>query len=585
MAFTKGTANFTNGSKTVTGVSLTAGQLAYFASGTAVFIQSKGKLIEATGLPKDGNGDVIPNQFLLRGNWTGPTGSYDFVAFDTIEGLRDAVQSARGFSNQLQEVLENFGTILTGTTPTVTVGNTAVVPFGYIINQGQSDIDNFINTNQTTLDRVNVEQKLKNNAVVYLEFTKDEGWMHDGLTVSRDKATHLITYACATKATAQTADGRIVEVQPDTTRIAWSNGKAVGLLSGPIAENLFTHSEDLIDSSWDKISLTQTLISEVDSPLYRNASFIKFNRMEAASTGESALAISKSVEPGDRATVSCIFKPDEATSVLFRLNAEKDCRVNINPGTGEINSSDFTGYVSISPLRDGSYRITITDSGLGVSPFNAQVWLSRTGTVSTGGETWSAGEGGYLTGLQINTGEPASYVPTTTSSNISDEASADIVVDNFNSDYGYIFLEYEINTNRPLTFTCALGNDNNTTNNGVTLYTRSDRVQCFLTSDVGSTSSTVSGVFGNSAQEKIKALVRYDIKTSNFVLFCNGVKGDTALINTPTEWYNVQRIISLAKRYSQTDPVDGAVAFQKVGVSGGKITDAEAIALTILEDE
>ncbi|NWO08700.1 MAG: hypothetical protein HLX50_24250, partial [Alteromonadaceae bacterium] len=54
MAFTKGTANFTNGSKTVTSVSLTSGQLAYFASGTAVFVQLEGQLIEATGLPKDG---------------------------------------------------------------------------------------------------------------------------------------------------------------------------------------------------------------------------------------------------------------------------------------------------------------------------------------------------------------------------------------------------------------------------------------------------------------------------------------------------------------------------------------------------
>lgn len=108
MAFTKGTANFTNGSKVVTGVSLTSGQLAYFASGTAVFVQSEGQLIEATGLPKDGNGDVIPNQFLLRGSWTGATGSYEFVAFDTIEGLRDAVQSARGFSQQLQDTLTGF---------------------------------------------------------------------------------------------------------------------------------------------------------------------------------------------------------------------------------------------------------------------------------------------------------------------------------------------------------------------------------------------------------------------------------------------------------------------------------------------
>lgn len=108
MAFTKGTAKLTNASSVATEVALTSGQLAYFSSGTAVFVQSQGQLIEAVGLPKDGSGNVIPNQFLLREPWDGATGTYEFVAFDTIEGLRDAVQSARGFSEQLQAALSSF---------------------------------------------------------------------------------------------------------------------------------------------------------------------------------------------------------------------------------------------------------------------------------------------------------------------------------------------------------------------------------------------------------------------------------------------------------------------------------------------
>ncbi|EKE78592.1 hypothetical protein, partial [Idiomarina xiamenensis] len=81
--------------------------LAFFASGTAVFIQSQNQFVEAIGLPKNAQGEVIDNQFLLRKAWNGTGGSFEFVAFDTIEGLRDAVQSARSFSAQLKAVLDS----------------------------------------------------------------------------------------------------------------------------------------------------------------------------------------------------------------------------------------------------------------------------------------------------------------------------------------------------------------------------------------------------------------------------------------------------------------------------------------------
>lgn len=111
MAYIKGTATFTNGSATVTSVSLNQGVISLVSSGTNLVVGFNPVIgnIEATGT----NGTDIT----LRNVWSGTTGSYEFVAFDTIEGLTDAVQSARGFSTALQDALNTIGTPSTTVTP------------------------------------------------------------------------------------------------------------------------------------------------------------------------------------------------------------------------------------------------------------------------------------------------------------------------------------------------------------------------------------------------------------------------------------------------------------------------------------
>ncbi len=111
MAYIKGTATFTNGSATVTSVSLNQGVISLVSSGTNLVVGFDPVVgnIEATGT----NGTDIT----LRNVWSGTTGSYEFVAFDTIEGLADAVQSARGFSTALQDALNTIGTPSTTATP------------------------------------------------------------------------------------------------------------------------------------------------------------------------------------------------------------------------------------------------------------------------------------------------------------------------------------------------------------------------------------------------------------------------------------------------------------------------------------
>lgn len=97
MSFIKGTATFTNGSKTVTSIVLTSGSLAYIASGTNVVVGADPVVAQIEAV------SATDTTVELRSNWPHTTGSYTFIAYDTVEGLRDAVQAARVFGDRLSE--------------------------------------------------------------------------------------------------------------------------------------------------------------------------------------------------------------------------------------------------------------------------------------------------------------------------------------------------------------------------------------------------------------------------------------------------------------------------------------------------
>lgn len=103
MAFTRGSAQFTNGSTTVTNVSLTSGTLAYFASGTRVIVGANPVIaeVEAVSTPS-------VTSFELREPWAHTGGTYNFLANQTSEGLRDAVQAVRTSNTNLEGFINSI---------------------------------------------------------------------------------------------------------------------------------------------------------------------------------------------------------------------------------------------------------------------------------------------------------------------------------------------------------------------------------------------------------------------------------------------------------------------------------------------
>jgi len=108
MAFTIGSGTFTNGSATVTGVTLTSGTLAYFASGTRMVVGVNPVIqeVEAIAAP-------TVTTITLRSAWTGTGGTYSFLANQTSEGLRDAVQAIRTNNASLQSFIDSIDTAAT----------------------------------------------------------------------------------------------------------------------------------------------------------------------------------------------------------------------------------------------------------------------------------------------------------------------------------------------------------------------------------------------------------------------------------------------------------------------------------------
>lgn len=118
-------------------VSLTGNvDCSYVDSGTAVYIDNV--LFEGiAGTSPDGSGN---STITLRNVYTGTAiNSGELKAFNTVEGLRDAIRRAKNITTDVENMQTVFGDVLTSTSPTITVQiagvDTDIVPYGYLAQQ------------------------------------------------------------------------------------------------------------------------------------------------------------------------------------------------------------------------------------------------------------------------------------------------------------------------------------------------------------------------------------------------------------------------------------------------------------------
>lgn len=142
--------SLTNGTKIVT---LTGSvDCSYVVSGTAVYINNI--LLEGvSGTKPDVSGE---STITLRDEYTGTsiTGGV-LQAFNTIEGLRDAIQRAKDTTDSVAQLQTSFGTLLTSSTSTVDItidgAVNALTPYQYLVDQfgiSNAQIDSLVGSVQ-----------------------------------------------------------------------------------------------------------------------------------------------------------------------------------------------------------------------------------------------------------------------------------------------------------------------------------------------------------------------------------------------------------------------------------------------------
>lgn len=557
--FTIGTASFTNGSKTVSSVSLLKGSLTRFSPGTRVVVGAN-PVVNEVGA----NRYLSADSFELDIAWELPTGTYSFFANMTSEGLWSAVQQIRGNAEMLQAYNDSFNELLTSTEPMVSINGNIVVPFGYLVAQGQSDVDAFISNNQTAIDQARAMKKLKDNAVFYLDFKKDEGHQHNDLAVTRGKATDLITYTCSTTATGQTLDGRIVEVAPNTSRLVGRDSESLGILNEPSGENLLLWSEDFTQGGWFTDNASIQNAPGIASPIIGGS---VFKMVEAATNGEHNLQqnVSSGYSTGNG---SCYYfvKAAERTEVnLFFAGTDVGSSQSVTVDLLQTQDTENSEYVG-----GGWHKVYATSEIASTGGFiRGRLRPSLNGSVVYQGDGSS---GIYVAASQLEQGYPTSYIPTTTSSAVRGAAKHSATAQ-INKEQFYIYAEFEVQVFEAKFFSAVVvvQDGSGTSNLGFVLSSNS--------TIVGFRGANISTINTGLTEGRHKALGVVDGGVTKFffdgVLIGTGTADQQNLDPSGNIWFS---------RLADSAVPDRQQIHKEFALVNAAINDAEALALTTLED-
>lgn len=146
-----GNVNISTGTKII---SISAGFIdcSFISSGTAIFINNYSLVEAVSGTAPDVNGN---STIILRNNWANTAVVLgNLLAFNSLEGLRDAIANSKTIADRLIAITKKFTTLLQSTDATEAIAISATeiynaTPYQYLVNQFQAsqvEIDNLVGT-------------------------------------------------------------------------------------------------------------------------------------------------------------------------------------------------------------------------------------------------------------------------------------------------------------------------------------------------------------------------------------------------------------------------------------------------------
>lgn len=543
-------------------------------------------------------GDDLPIQAVewqgstltLLDPYAGTSGTKNIVLGNTLEGLSNAIRRLKDGINDVLALENAIDSVLTSTDPTVDIelsdGSTVeIVPWGFVKAEIESEWDALqleIDAKQARLD---VQEKLKRDAVLYLPFCSNEmGKEVSDLSVTRDDATSLITYTAPDGQTGITADGRVATAGVNTPAIVYNEGECQGLQVVPESTNLLLWSEDFSQSAWVKDGCSISIESGISSPVEGGS---VYKLAEGTNSGEHNLQ--QEISAGYFAGKSSglfIAKAAERTKVQILVGGTD----MIDTGAVDIDLTLTESTNNSIYLGDG-WHLLYTVGEIGstdgfirsrIRPFNADG-----STVNYAGDGVS---GIYLAAAQLEQGYPTPYIKTEGSQVTRGAVAAQKTSFPVNFNVMNFYWEgrpyFASGTNEFFTPLMSASNGTNTGSFNINYQRVNQRFDVRVYTD-SETITIQPPNLGINQGDFARVLGVIDLEEGLLKLYINGVKYTSASINPDdlTAYKTNNQLLLGSGLRNLGDQGYSKVECRKAAIFTVRLSDAEATALTTLEDE
>lgn len=462
--------------------------------------------------------------------------------------------------------------------PTTGKASTATAEAGTNDTQWMSALKTKQSFKASDLQRKTLE-KLKRDAVVYYDFCTNEGKEQNDLSVVRGDATSLITYTAPDGQTGITADGRVVTLPPGTPAIVSREGECQGLQVFPESTSLALWSEDFSQS---QVRFNTTITTKTDQtcPLENKTVF----QLDSSDGGITYIAQNYTTTVGQIYSLSRYVKFETGNeSYGFTTIESQTVIIELNDfGVPTTNASVYNFFAT--KLKDGWWRIGISVIA-SATTMNVQYNVSNYPESNTNAST----------GIQFEQGYPTPYIKTE-GGQIARSAAKSITT--LNAPLGDTFSLY---------FDGILkGGDGSELFHGIiaaspTTSSGSDtgalsvfedreggRIRCAAyNTDVSGSDHSISDASTYTPNSRFKLLACVDKQNGVLSFYSNGTKlGElTGITFDNPDWDDLTKILQGAGLRFENDQGNGYQHRMMDMVIPYFVQDAEAVALTTLEDE